>query len=449
MKVADDTADTVGDAVAEGRRVRVRVRALASSGAGVADLPDGRVVFVHRTAPGDEVNVLVERVRRRWATGRLVDMVVAGPAREEAPCPLYGSCGGCTLQHLSYAAQLAWKARFVSDALTRIGGVNVPPPEVWPSPLARGYRNRVTFTLRRLRNGRVVAGFHHLERAHRIVDVRDECLLPEEPVMVAWAALREAWGPGARRLPGAGELRITVRSIGTGHDGVVILVRGGAAGWSPGDLLARIPGCRALWHQPEGAPPVLVADAPSEDAGGAEDTLLGSRAFVQVNRGAAAHLRSHVLALALAGAPGPGRAVDAYCGVGVYGRALAQAGWRVQGIEVDPDACAAARHGAPADFVTVEGRVEEQLASYLPADVVIVNPPRTGLDQRVPAFLAAEPVPRLIYVSCDPATLARDVARFSDTYALVGLHCFDLFPQTAQVESVALLTLPGHSGEED
>ncbi|MCG6990177.1 MAG: TRAM domain-containing protein [Gemmatimonadetes bacterium] len=435
---------SVADAVAAGQRVVVHVRSLASNGAGVAELPDGRVVFVHRTAPGDDVEVAVERIHRRWAAGTLVGVETSSSQRETPPCPLYDSCGGCTLQHVGYATQLTWKGRFVADALARIGGVDVSVPEVQRSPLVWGYRNRVTFILRRLRGGRVVAGFHALERPDRVVEVRDECLLAERPILQAWSGLREAWGRAAERLPAPGDLRITLRSV---DGGVVVLVRGGAPGWEPGDLLERIPGCRALWHQPQGGPALLVAGTPAEEVVGAERVPLGGRAFVQVNREAADELGRHVLDRALAGAAGTLRAVDAFCGVGVHGRALARAGWRVQGIESDAEACAAARHGAPAGFSVVEGRVEERLSACLPADLVIVNPPRTGLDERVPPMLAAVPAPRLIYVSCDPATLARDAARLADTYVLADVRCFDLFPQTAHVETVAIFTRRGDPGE--
>lgn len=435
---------SVADAVAAGQRVVVHVRSLASNGAGVAELPDGRVVFVHRTAPGDDVEVAVERVHRRWAAGKLVTVETSSSQREASPCPLYDSCGGCTLQHVGYATQLTWKGRFVADALARIGGVDASIPEVQPSPLVWGYRNRVTFLLRRLRGGRVVAGFHALERPDRVVEVGDECLLAERPLLQAWSGLRRAWGPAAERLPAPGDLRVTLRSV---DGGVVVLVRGGAPGWKPGDLMRRIPGCRALWHQPHGAPALLVAGGPTEEVVGAERVPLGGRAFVQVNRAAADELGRHVLDRALAGPTGTGHAVDAYCGVGVYGRALARAGWRVEGIEADAEACVAARHGAPAGFAVVEGRVEERLSACLPADLVIVNPPRTGLDERVPPMLAAAPAPRLVYVSCDPATLARDAARLSDAYALADLRCFDLFPQTAHVETVALFARREDPGE--
>ena len=142
----------------------------------------------------------------------------------------------------------------------------------------------------------------------------------------------------------------------------------------------------------------------------------------------------HVVAAAGNGA----RAIDAYCGVGLYGRALARAGWQVTGIESHPAACRAARRDAPEALTIREDTVENALADELPADLVILNPPRTGLNvELVPVLLEAGP-PLIIYVSCDPATLARDTAALAEAYELGDLRAFDLFPQTAHVETVAV-----------
>src|SRR5690606_24575796 len=131
--------------------------------------------------------------------------------------------------------------------------------------------------------------------------------------------------------------------------------------------------------------------------------------------------------------------IDAYCGVALHARRLARRGARVRGIDLDPVAIAEARRALP-DAELVAGRVEDALPAMLPADLVVLNPPRTGLDARVAAALRAEPPARIIYVSCDPATLARDLNRLASAFALHSIRCFDMFPQTAHVESVAELT---------
>jgi 23S rRNA (uracil1939-C5)-methyltransferase len=166
---------------------------------------------------------------------------------------------------------------------------------------------------------------------------------------------------------------------------------------------------------------------------------MAGQAFLQVNRGAAESL----VAFVLAQAGSPGRAIDAYCGVGVYGRALARLGWEVEGIELDADACAGARHDAPTRFRVWEGRTEVRLEELLPAGLVLLNPPRTGLHESIPATLARHLPSTVVYVSCDPATLARDAGRLKGAYRLADLRSFDLFPQTSHVETVAVLTARG------
>ncbi len=420
-----------------GERVLMRVRSLASSGAGVADLPDGRVAFVQRTAPGDLVEARIVKLRPRWGEARLLAVLEAGPSRVAAPCPLFDRCGGCSLQHLGYDEQLRWKRTWVADALARIGRLDAAVPEVIPSPVRTGYRNRLTFTVRARARDRFVAGFHALGNPDRIVDVGTECLLPEAPILEAWAAIRGALRSGALPLQETGELRLTLRSL---EAGVVLLVKGGRPGWDPASLLAQVPGLAGVWHHASGEPaPRRVAGALLHEAWGEDRVPMGGQAFLQVNRGAAESL----VAFVLAQAGSPGRAIDAYCGIGVYGRALARRGWEVQGIELDADACAGARHDAPLGFRVFEGRAEDRLAGLLPADLVVLNPPRTGIHEGVPTALLRHLPRTVVYVSCDPATLARDAGRLKEAYRLADIRSFDLFPQTSHVETVAVLAARG------
>lgn len=417
----------------------VDIGGIAAGGAGVGRLPDGRAVFVHRTAPGDRARVAVVEHKRRWARAELRKLLRPGPDRRPAPCPHYDRCGGCTIEHITYTAQLGIKATIVAEALRRIGGLDVPEPEVVPSPHEFRYRNRVSFTLLRLGAGRVVAGFHELNRPGRIVDITDACLLPEPAVADAWGALRRAWGPDAYRLPSGRQLRLTLRGAAAGE--VTLLIDGGYAPGRPDELLSRVPALAAIWHRAAGAGDwtLLAGSAAVVEQWADEDVALSGVAFLQVNRAAAAALEEHVMALARTTA-GPGvRVIDAYCGVGLHARRLAREGAAVVGIELDPDAVREARRAAPPGTEFLEGRVEDLLPAALPADLVILNPPRRGLHAAVPEALAARPPARLIYVSCDPATLARDLARLQPTFRLRGLRCFDLFPQTTHVETVAEL----------
>ena len=415
----------------------VRIDGIAAGGAGVGRLPTGQAVFVHRTAPQEMVRVRVTEGRKRWARADLLELLEPSPARRAAPCPHYHRCGGCTIEHLSYDAQLRAKSEIVREALRRIGGVDVGVPEVVASPREFRYRNRVQFALRRLPDGRVIAGFHELGRPDRIVDIGADCLQPEEPVAQAWGALRGAWGRNAERLPAGGQLRLTMRATARGDVG--LLIEGGVGRGDPEALLREVPGLHAIWHRREQGVVTLAGDDTLVESWDDFELRLGASAFLQVNRDAARLLEDHVIARA--GDVSRARVVDAYCGVGFHAHRLAAAGARVVGIELDPSAVeqaramAAERGHAGARFIA--GDVAAELPATLPADLVIANPPRGGLGEAVTATLAAQPPRRMIYVSCDPATLARDASRLAPSLRLERVRCFDLFPQTSHVETVA------------
>jgi 23S rRNA (uracil1939-C5)-methyltransferase len=415
---------------------QLRITGIAAGGAGVGRDSDGRAVFVHRTAPGELIEARILEGRPRWARGALQRVLEPAPARREAPCRFYERCGGCTLEHLEYGAQLEVKARIVADALQRIGGLPDMLPEVVPSPREFRYRNRVSFTLVRLRGGGVAAGFHELLRPDRVLDIDDACLMPEEAVAEAWAGIRRYWGDDARRLPSGLRLRLTLRATADGR--TALLVQGGFGPGRPDELLARVPSLEAIWHQPRpvDAPLLLAGEARLTERWQEEELSLGGAVFLQVNREAAALLEEHVVTLA--GDVSARQVVDAYCGVGLHARRLARAGARVTGIELDEQAVAEAQRALPGGRF-IAARVEDVLGSVLPADLVLLNPPRAGIEAAVADELQRTPVARIIYISCDPATLARDLKRLAGTYELRSVRSFDLFPQTAHVETVAEL----------
>ena len=277
----------------EADEATVQIRGLSSDGSGVGNLADGRVVFVPRTAPGDEVRVHVTRGKPRWARGELRELRVSSPNRVSPACPYYEECGGCTLQHVAYTEQLHWKGEAVGAALKRISHVDVDRPEVVPSPKERGYRSRVTFTLMRLQGGRVVAGFHRLGVPHRIVDVEEGCILPEPVVASVWTGLRRAWGEGARRLPAGRKLRLTLRAV---DEGVILVVEGGRGPGRPDILLREVEGLVAVWAaRAKGGGKLLAGLTHVHDTRFGETIRTGPTTFLQVNREASEALHRWVV----------------------------------------------------------------------------------------------------------------------------------------------------------
>jgi len=426
------------DAVAVGSRHELTIMAITSEGAGLGRLSDGRVVFAQRTVPGDLALVEIASIRPRWARANLLTLQSHGPDRREPVCPHYDRCGGCTMQHMEYDTALAWKGRFVMDALTRIGRRSPPPATIHPSPSQTQYRNRITFTVVRSGSGRITAGFHRLDEPGTIEDVDARCVLPEPVISEVWGQLRSCWGPGGARLPGGPRLRLTLRSIA--ERDVLMLVEGGDDDGDPEGLISDIPQLSSIWSQPQGAddrPVLLAGEQDLMEQWYGEDTMVRPAAFLQVNRGAAKMLHEHVLAQCMPATEK--RVIDAYCGSGAVGRNLAREGATVTGIDADPEA--GQMHGSDtiAGFRMLTGRVEDLIVGSLPADLVVLNPPRAGVRPPVIEALQKNPPARVVYVSCDPATLARDVRRLGPTYQISQIHVFDLFPQTSRVEAVLAL----------
>jgi 23S rRNA (uracil1939-C5)-methyltransferase len=404
--------------------VEVEVESIAAGGDGVARVaePDGGalVVFLPRTAPGDRGRARIER-KGRFARGEMVELLRPSPARVEPPCPHYtrDRCGGCQLQHLRYEAQLEAKGGIIADALRRIGRRDVAPPPVAASERQWRYRRKLTLALRR-RGGRWIAGLHPYDAPGRVFELAD-CPITDERVVAAW---REIMG-AQRFLPRAAELRGAVRLLG---DGVSLVLEGGTAWPNARELFEAVPAIQALWWEPEGGRRRLLHDRRRDPSPGAS--------FVQVNAEVAgrlwAEVEERVLALR------PATVVDAYSGAGDTAVRLAERGARVTAIEADREAARWCGTRLPTGSRALAARVEDVLAEALPADVVILNPPRTGLHERVPELLEAAPPPVVIYVSCNPATLARDLARLAG-YRVASLRAFDMFPQTAHVETVCEL----------
>jgi 23S rRNA (uracil1939-C5)-methyltransferase len=403
------------------RGERLEIASIAAGGDGVGRA-EGMVVFVPRTAPGDVARVRVGRAKR-FARGQLLSLDEPSPSRVEPPCPHYthDRCGGCQIQHLSYEAQLAAKGMIIGDALRRIGRRDVVNPIVEPSDAPWRYRRKLTLHLRRVGEG-WIAGLHPYDDPVRVFDLAD-CPITDERVMTVWRALRAAF----ELLPRERALRVAVRLL---EDGASVTVEGGRTWRAPESLLERVPELTEVWWRPEEGSLRRVAARSTERHAGA--------AFVQVNAGVAARLRERLLARVRAYTPA--HVVDAYAGTGATAVPLAAAGPRVTAIELDRAAAETLRERLAPPSVVVGGRVEDHIADALPADVVLLNPPRSGVDERVTSALESRraSVHALFYVSCDPATLARDLVRLPG-YRIVDVRAYDMFPQTAHVETLCEL----------
>lgn len=415
----------------------IDIEEIGAGGVGVGRLADGRVVFVHGTAPGERVAVQPVDVRKDWARARLVNVVEPSADRRPPPCRHAGRCGGCTLQHLRYERQLHAKSNIVARALRHIAHTDVAPTDVVPSPHEQAYRSRISFSMLRLGSGHVIAGFHELENPGRIIDIGEECLLPEPALTRAWGALRREWGHNAGRLPAGRRLGLNLRSSERGE--VILAIEGGHGVGRPKELLERVPGLVAIWQRPgpRSRSRLLGGNSGMTAVWNREEADSPDAVFLQVNRAAARELEDFVVRRI---GPVDGLTViDAYCGVGSLAKRLALLGARVTGIELDPAAVKEARRRVGDGARILEGRVERLLGNVSPADVLVVNPPRAGLARSVTESVAESPPRRMLYVSCDPATLARDIHRMSNVLRMSAVRCFDLFPQTAHVETVVEL----------
>jgi 23S rRNA (uracil1939-C5)-methyltransferase len=403
------------------RGTRVEIASIAAGGDGVAR-SEGIVVFVPRTAPGDVARVRVARAKR-FARGQLLALEEPSPARVEPACLHYtmDRCGGCQLQHLAYDAQLEAKRVIIGDALRRIGRRDVADPVVEPSDAQWRYRRKLTLHLRRLASG-WIAGLHPYDDPVGVFDLRD-CPITDERVLAVWAQLRPAFDT----LPRERALRVAVRLL---EDGAGVTVEGGHHWSDPDALLAVAPDVTEIWWRPEDGMLRRVATRSREHQAGA--------AFAQVNAGVAARLRARLLERVRAYEPE--HVLDAYAGTGATAIPLAEDGRRVTAIELDRSAVDALERRLVPPSRVIGGRVEAHLDRALPADVVLLNPPRAGVDERVTASLEArrDRIRALFYVSCDPATLARDLARIP-SFRLAAVRGYDMFPQTAHVETLCEL----------
>ena len=436
-----------------GSMLELTIDKLVPGGDGLAR-HDGKVYFVPFSVPGERVRVRIVEAKMDFARAVVVEVLEPSPDRTAPGCPVFGRCGGCDWQHLSHEAQLRHKVSLAEDALRRMGGISFPGLAIEGGKPWR-YRNRVQ--VHQGQGGK--RGF--LARAsHDVIKLAD-CPIARPafgdlfvPPAANGPAPQPAFSPEGRSagpgrhtawshpLPDGRDFLISEEPGATGH-GVIL---SGASGDGP-----EPPAADARAAIIREAAPAYMGPLPAGSDGPIEVSLLGKtirfdlRCFFQSNL----EMTARLIPWALDGLKGES-ALDLYCGVGLFGAFLADRYKSVLAVEENPISLEYAQGNIGATHDFLRGRVEDllleergPLASARP-ECIVVDPPRTGLDKAVAGFLAEKRPADLIYVSCNPVTLARDLkGLLAAGFSLADLRLFDFYPQTAHVEAVAKLKWVG------
>ncbi len=418
--------------------VELTIDKLVTGGAGLAR-HDGRAVFVPLTAPGDVVEARIGPNRKGFAEAELLRVVTPGPGRRDAPCPHYGDCGGCDLQHLDEAAQTAARREILLDCLRRLGGLDVadhlaPPPADCPS---LGHRNRIRLTAH-------PTGHYGLKRrgSHDVVPLQTCAVMPP--------LFQDTILPWLRQIPPVDQVLVRL----DGRGGWLLSLYG------PPQRQKSLKRILAEGQLPDGLVGVMYNNMPvwGHDyvvvSVGDHRYRVSHLSFFQSNHAAALDAVTTVRAWLgeLRDAPGP--LVDLYSGVGLFALGLADLGDPVLAVEANESAVRDLENNVRRD-TSARGRVtvkaldveaalaDPALCETFPwaSAIVIVDPPRTGLGKSVTEALAALQPSHVVYLSCDPATLARDCAAFvAGGYTVERVRPLEMFPQTAQLETLVLLS---------
>jgi 23S rRNA (uracil1939-C5)-methyltransferase len=444
---------------------------LAFGGEGVGRA-DGYVVFVRGGLPGDRLKVRLTEARARFGRGVIEDVLEPSPDRVEAPCPYFGRCGGCRLQHLAYPAQLRFKAKQVADCLARIGGVGaIAIHPIIGAPELYGYRNKMEFTVAATPGGEgPIVGLHEADRYDVVLDI-DRCLLQSE-------AMNELLGEG-RAFFAEAKLSVYEQGSGEGLLRFLVLREAKRTGEAMVNVVTSAPQLgelepladRLRRRVPRTASVILnVNPKKASVAVGVEDHLLAGRdhirealgglvfqisanSFFQTNTLQAERLFGLVEeSTELSGAE---TVVDLYSGTGAITLILARRCRWVYGIEVAQAAVDDAQRNAKANgienctFLAGEVRsvLPQLIARGIRAEVVVADPPRAGFHPKALRALLTLGPRRIVYVSCNPATMARDLGELvRGGYRIDWVQPLDMFPHTPHIEAIARLTRPQGSG---
>ena len=441
------------------QQIELTIDGYASDGSGIGRDESGMAVFVAGAIKRERVRVHLIKVNKTYAVGKLLEVLSPSNDRITPTCPHTAKCGGCTFRHMSYEGECALKRQRVADAFSRIGGFSLPVDEIVPSPLETGYRNKAMFPAGTV-NDRKVFGFYSAH-SHRVTEVNECRLLPQETL-----ALREKAEAWMNRFA----LSVYDETTGNGLIRHLYIRRGFHSGET---LVCLVVTDEAVPHTQELVDTLRTVDGvvsvvlninrkPGNTVLGAKNILLWGRetitdtlcgrsfalsphSFYQVNT-----CQAEALYTIAGEKAGTGETlVDLYCGAGTIGLSLSDRFSRIIGVEIVPQAVENAKQNAMTNGVTNAHFLAGDAAAAaqtladegITPDVVVLDPPRKGCDAPLLDTVAQMAPVRIVYVSCDPATCARDCRILAEKgYALCSVTPVDLFPRTAHVESVVLMS---------
>ena len=444
-------------------KLELRVETLLGNGNGLCRMDDGFVVFVPGAAPGDIIKAHTIKVTKSYAVAKIIEIIQPSPARLGDGCPYSNSCGGCTFQHINYDAECTFKENTVNDALSRIGGLDLKVEKFYGAKEIHSYRNKAVYPIGRNKDGKAISGFY-AKMSHRIVE-HDTCMI-SNPVFTqirdgvlgfindrSISVYDEESGNGLVRS-------LHLRSTKQGDISLSLVLNGKEFLSSStekafvGYINSAFPSVKTiLINVNTKNTNVILGDEWRTIYGDGYiyDELLGRRfritpaSFWQVNRAGAEVLYS--VAKEYAELKEGESLVDLYCGTGSVGLCVAEKGTKLYGVEVVEEAAKdatfnASLNGIDGEFVALEteNALDDEYVKNLHPDVITVDPPRRGCVGAVEK-IASLGAKRIVYISCDPATLARDLKEFETFgYKAERASAVDMFPRTGHVETVALLT---------
>ncbi|MDR0819347.1 MAG: 23S rRNA (uracil(1939)-C(5))-methyltransferase RlmD [Oscillospiraceae bacterium] len=422
--------------------VTLAITSANSDGQGVARAESGEVIFVANAIPGENVSARVLKVGKSSAWAKSIEVLSASPERITTECPYYPKCGGCSYLHMSYAEELRQKLERVNDAFQRIGGLELRAERIIPSIRRFGYRNKAIFNFAVNPSGGSLLGFYRAN-SHDVIPV-DNCLLQSEFANNAANALNSWAKENGISIYDESSGKGLLRKLFTRGTQVCVVANGKPrlVGELIDEVRSAVPECTSLmWNEQRGTTNVVFGEKFHLLFGSETVTINGTElspdSFYQVNSEQAERL--YEIALEFADLRSVETALDLYCGVGTLTLLIAAKAAKVTGVEINPSAIAGASLNAKRNKVTNADFVHSDVSvAELPAaDCVFVDPPRKGLSAELIENLTALSPKRIAYISCDPATLARDLKLLNQRgYRAVRAEAVDMFPGTAHVETV-------------